>query len=386
MANVSNKASKAPWAVRSAFIANGIGVGAIYARIPDIKINLALNNAQVGTLLLSGSIGVMLMITQIGRIVATRGSRPVVILASYLGAFTFFPVALSPNFLTICLSMVVWGAVLTAQDVSMNTHAATVEHVEQKKYMSGFHAVFSIGALLGGFFGGIASQFNVTLLQQAFVIAIMYITLATVVINWWLPASADIHEFKKEEKTKRPTLFIFIGLLGLASTINEGAAGDWGGILARETFNAAPFLATLPYIFYNFAMVVGRFNGDRLAAKFGALKILFTSGIISGVGLTIGLMVGNVYGQIFGWFAIGAGMSVVIPTVFSLAAEIARKTGQLAPAQAVAIASGISYFGFTIGPPIMGYLSTLLTLRWAMLIPAVLAIYIALGSRRIKES
>lgn len=376
----------ASWAVRSAFIANGIGVGAIYARIPDIKINLALNNVQVGTLLLSGSIGVMLMITQIGRIVAQRGSRPVVIFASYLGAFTFFPVAMAPNFLLICLAFAFWGAVLTAQDVAMNTHAATVEHIEQKRYMSGFHAVFSIGALLGGFIGGLASQFQVTLMQQAFVIAILYVALATLVINWWLPAGADIHEFKEEEKTKRPTLFIFIGLLGLASTINEGSAGDWGGILARETFNAGPFLATLPYIFYNFAMVVGRFNGDRLSAKFGAPKILFTSGIISGLGLTIGLLVGNIYGQIFGWLAIGAGMSVVIPTVFSLAAEIARKSGQLAPAQAVAIASGISYLGFTIGPPIMGYLSTILTLRWAMLIPAALAIYIALGSRKIKFS
>lgn len=377
---------KAPWAVRAAFITNGVGVGALYSRIPDLKSHLHLNNAQVGTMLLASSIGVMLMITQIGRIVANRGSRPVVISASYIGGFTFFPIALAPNFVTLCLAFLIWGAVLTAQDVSMNTHAATVEHVEGKRYMSGFHGVFSVGALLGGFLGGLASEFKVSLLSQSFAIAILYVSLATLARNWWLPAASDIHEFHKEAKTKRPSIFIFIGLLGLASTINEGSAGDWGGILAREAFGASPFLAALPYVFYNLAMVIGRFTGDRFATKFGALRILLTSGLFTSFGLTTGLLIGNIYCQIFGWFSIGAGMSVVIPIVFSLAAEIARKTGGIAPSQAVAIASGISYFGFTAGPPIMGYLSSVIELRWAMLLPAGLALFLAFGSQRIKHS
>ena len=300
--------SKAPWAVRSAFIANGLGVGALYARIPDIKAIHDLNNAQVGSVLLSASVGVLVAITFIGRICAERGSKPIVIVASYIGALTLFPVALAPNFLTLCLAFIVWGSVLASQDIAMNTHASTVEHETGKRYMSGFHAVFSLGALLGGFSGGLASQFNISLLDQSIAISILYAFLATAVRNWWLPAEADIHEFKKDGKTKRPSIFIFSGLLGLASTINEGAAGDWGGILARDTFHAAPFLATLPYIFFNTAMVIGRFGGDRLATKFGALRILFTAGLMSGIGLAIGLAIGNIYGQIFGWFAIGAGM------------------------------------------------------------------------------
>ena len=157
--------------------------------------------------------------------------------------------------------------------------------------------------------------------------------------------------------------------------------------MARETFNATPFLSALPYIFFNVAMVIGRFSGDWLATKFGAIKILFTAGLMSGIGLAGGLIIGNIYGQIFGWFAIGAGMSVVIPMVFSLAAEIARERypGQIAPSQAVAVASGISYVGFMVGPPMMGFIAEVTTLRWAMLIPAALAIALAFGSRTIKR-
>ena len=136
------------------------------------------------------------------------------IFSSYIGAFTLFPVALAPNFASICVAFVVWGSVLATQDIAMNTHASTVEHQTGKRYMSGFHAVFSLGALLGGFLGGIASQFEVSLLSQSIAISILYVLLATAVINWWLPAIADIHEFKKDEKTKKPSIFIFIGLLG----------------------------------------------------------------------------------------------------------------------------------------------------------------------------
>jgi MFS family permease len=378
--------SKAAWAVRAAFVTNGLGVGAIYARIPDIKEKYVLSNAQVGTILLCASLGVLFAIPRAGKVTALKGSRPVVIAASYMGALTTIPVALAPNFITICIAFVFWGSVLTTQDVAMNTHASTVEHEEKRRYMSGFHAVFSLGALSGGFLGGLASQFKVSLLVQSIFVSLFYLITTTIVRTWWLSAETDKHEFKKEGKVKRPSIFIFIGLLGLASTINEGAAGDWGGILARETFNAAPFLAALPYVFFNISMVIGRFNGDRLAAKYGELKILFTGGLITGFGLTLGLLIGNIYGQIFGWFAIGTGMSVVIPMVFSLAATIARERGPIAPSQAVAVASGISYFGFMAGPPFMGYISSLITLRWAMLVPAALAVFLAFGSQRIKHS
>ena len=126
--------NKAPWAVRAAFIANGLGVGALYARIPDIKENLVLNNSQVGAVLLSASVGVLFAITFVGRACAKYGSKPVVIIASYIGSLTLLPVALAKNFWEICLAFVIWGIVLASQDISMNSHATTVEHKTGKRY------------------------------------------------------------------------------------------------------------------------------------------------------------------------------------------------------------------------------------------------------------
>lgn len=378
--------SRAPRAIRVAFLTAGIGVGTLYSRVADIKETLQISNAQVGSALFVSAIGVLVAIQLGGRLCASYGSKRVSVYGSFLasGSIAFF--GFSDSYKMLLITLFFFGFLNAIQDIGMNTHASTLEHETNKRYMSGFHAVFSVGALIGGAVGGLASQFEITLKAHAVAMGIALFILNFSARNWWMPSEIDIHEFKKEGKAPKSFIFIFIGLLGLISTINEGAAGDWGGILARETFNANGFLSVLPYIAFNLSMVIGRFSGDRLATKFGAMKILFSAGLIAGIGLSGGLIIGTIYGQILGWLAIGAGMSVVIPMVFSLAGEIARTRNGIAPSQAVAIASGISYLGFMGGPPIMGYLSSALTLRWAMLIPAALSIFLAFGSQRVKHS
>jgi MFS family permease len=379
---------RAKLAVRTAFIANGFSVVALVSRLPDFKNLLGATTGEMGRLLFCVSFGVLFALTFIGKLIGKHGSKPYAVYGSLAAALALWPIALASNVLSIALSFFIFGICLTIQDVAMNTHAATLEHETGRKLMSGFHALFSVGALLGGLTGGLFAQFEITIRNQAITLSILFLAMALAVRKLWLPAITDQHEVEKKEKSKRPAIFIFIGLLGLASSINEGAAGDWGGILARDTFGASPFLATLPYIFFNIGMVGGRFSGDYIMEKYGTFKILFRAGLITGVGLTTGILIGNIYSQIFAWFAIGVGMSVVIPAVFSAGATIAREryAGQIAPAQAVAVVSGIAYFGFMVAPPTIGYVADAITLRWAMLIPATLAIFMAFGSRFIKNN
>ena len=374
-------------AIRGAFITNGFTVGALISRLPDFKIRFELSTGEVGRLLFCSAFGVLLTLAVIGKIIAKQGSRPIAIFGSLLSALALIPIALANSVPVFAIALFFWGISITVQDVAMNSHAATLEHETGRKLMSGFHAIFSCGALLGGFVGGIASQFKISIATQCYVVAITFLLIIFLFKDYWLPAQIDQHSYEEKKRHKRPAIFIFIGLLGLASTVNEGAAGDWGGILARETSGASPFLATLPYIFFNIAMVTGRFSGDYLMERFGTYKILFRAGLITGIGLSTGLIIGNIYSQILSWFAIGAGMSVVIPAVFSTGANIARDrfAGKIAPSEGVAIVSGISYFGFLAAPPTLGYIAQAITLRWAMLIPAALAIALAFGSRALKN-
>jgi MFS family permease len=335
--------------------------------------------------LLCIALGVLIGLGFSGRQSAKRGSAPVTHYASYALGLSLLLVGPVLNYVTLCLAFVIFGACLSTQDVAMNSHAIVLEHEADKRYMSTFHAMFSAGALFGGVLGGFLAQQDKTIMWQCAFITMLIFIANFSVRNMFLPADLDKHPLEGKKKIKRPKLFLIVGLLGTCAAIGEGSAGDWGAILARDTFDATPFISTLPYICFSAAMVIGRLFGDRAASKYGPMNLIVGGGLIAGIGLGGGLIVGGIGGVIFGWLAAGIGLSIVIPMLFSQAGEIAktRFDGQVAPSQGVAMVSGIAYFGFLVGPPTLGFLGDAIGLRWAMLVPAVLALIMALGSKPV---
>ena len=375
-------------AIATAFIINGTTVGAFYARVPDFKEQLDVSNSALGFALLCIAIGVLIGLGFSGRQSALRGSAPVTHYSTYALAVALLLVGPVVNFTTLCLAFVVFGTCLSTQDVAMNSHAIVLEHEADKRYMSTFHAMFSLGALSGGILGGFFAQLEKTIMWQCAFIAMLILLANFAVRNMFLPADLDKHSFEGKKKIKRPKIFLIVGLLGTCAAIGEGSAGDWGAILARDTFDATPFVSTLPYICFSAAMVIGRLFGDRAASRYGPMNLIVGGGLIAGIGLTSGLLIGGIAGVIFGWLAAGIGLSTVIPMLFSQAGEIAktRFEGQFAPSEGVAMVSGIAYFGFLVGPPTLGFLGDAIGLRWAMLVPAVLALIMALGSKPVLGS
>jgi MFS family permease len=380
--------SRARIAITTAFIINGTTAGAFYARVPDFKRELGVTNSALGFALLCIAIGVLIGLGFSGRQSAKRGSAPVTHYATYALGLSLLLVGPVLNYVTLCLAFVVFGACLSTQDVAMNSHAIVLEHEADKRYMSTFHAMFSAGALFGGVLGGFLAQQEKTIMWQCAFLTMLIFIANFSVRNMFLPAGLDQHPVEGKKKIKKPKLFLIVGLLGLCAAIGEGSAGDWGAILARDTFDATPFISTLPYICFSAAMVIGRLFGDRAASKYGPMNLIVGGGLIAGLGLASGLLIGGIGGVIFGWLSAGIGLSIVIPMLFSQAGEIAktRFEGQFAPSEGVAMVSGIAYFGFLVGPPTLGFLGDAVGLRWAMLVPAVLALIMALGSKPVLGS
>lgn len=377
-------------AVTLTFITNGIVGGSLVSRIPDYKSHLHISNSTLGTSLFFASLGVLIALGPAGRLTAKYGSRTTSFYASLTLAAIFPLTGHIANLAWLCLSLFLFGACIASQDVSMNTHAVTLEQQSGRRLMSTFHGMFSVGGFAGGIMGGLLYQAQISLQIQTLVISSFILIVALSMKEFWLPASADIHEQSDEAKSgkrKRPTLFIILGLIGMAEQIGEGASGDWGGVLSKNTFHASPFIATLPYIFFSAAMVIGRFNGDRIAGKIGNQRTLLIGGLLAGVGLASGILIGHTYGVVIAWTIVGLGVSVTIPILFSAVGSLAthKYPGVIAPSEGVAMVSGIAYFGFIVGPPLMGFMADQITLRWAMLIPAALYFLFAASSLITKE-
>ena len=386
--NQSSLISRARLGVILSFLTHGFISSSFFARIPDYKARLELSNSVLGLCLLASSAGVLAALGPVGRLAAQRGSSAVLTKSSYLLVFIAPFVGISFNAISFAAILFLFGVAIAAQDVAMNTHGVTLEQKSGARFMGRFHAFWSVGALLGAITGGVFAQLEVSEFIHALIVSAAVLALVISNNRRYLPGDEDKHIYEESVKRKKtPRLIYIMGLLGLAGSIGEGSAADWGGVLARETFGASQFVGTLPYIAYSFTMVVGRFYGDQLATKFGARRILKVGGLLGGAGLAGGLIVGGTTGVIVGWFLFGLALSTVIPLLFSAAGSMANKRfqGTISPAEAVAKISGISYFGFVVGPPLMGFLADVLTLRWAMLVPAALAVIISASSRIFKS-
>lgn len=373
-------------AVSVAFFSNGIAAGSFMIRIPDFKEKLEISNGQFGFALFVLMIGVLFSIKNAGALAAKYGSKAVAIPATVAMAIAMCIVALTPNFIFFIAALALFGFTLATQDISMNAHAIAVEGKYAARFMSTFHGVFSIGGLFGALLAGLFAQIELDLFSHALIVGIPMAITALALRNWWLPASVDIHPVeKKSKKSSRPRIFWILGILGFCGQVGEGAAGDWGAILARDTFNASPLLSAMPYVLFSAAMVIGRLLGDRITTRYSATVVLSWGGFISGGGLITGLLIGGISGQIFGWLTLGAGLSILIPILFSESGRIAQRDfpETIAPSEGVAMVSGVAYFGFMAGPPIIGFLSSLIDLRWAMMVPGVLALVLGFSARKV---
>ena len=305
------------------FVVNGFTVGTFVARIPDIKEILAISEGTLGLSLLFISIGVFLALGPAGRNSARYGSAPVMIWATLALALALPLLGLLPSLEFTWFSFFLFGFTLATQDVSMNAHAVVIEQRSERRLMSTFHAMFSVGTFFGGIIGGALSQWEISPLAQSLGLTAIYLVLIFFIKPLLLSAEVDQHPIAREKKSKSPIIFWVFGIFGLFAALSEGAAGDWGGVLARDTFGATPFISTLPFIFFTLAMVIGRFSGDYLAHRFGASKVIALGGTIAGFGLGLGLILGGIPILMLSWFLLGIGLSVVIPLMFSAAGTLA---------------------------------------------------------------
>lgn len=379
---------RAQIATALSFFLNGLGQGTFISRIPDLKHQLGISNSVLGTALFFGAAGVLSSLQLAGWLCAKYGSGPVTRILNFTLVVTPPLIALNVNLITFCAALFINGFVYAAQDVAMNAHGSTLEVNSTKRIMNKLHALWSVGTFTGGAIGGLATQLQISTFFHFTSVVTVSLVVSIALRNRFLLADVDKHALEHREKHKRPRIFFILGLLGLCGAIGEGAASDWGGILIRDTFQATGFLVALPFVLFCTTMVAGRLSGDFLAQKFGQKNLITGAGLIAGIGLVTGLTIGGKFGVLFAWLIAGAGISVIIPTMFSVAGTISDKEFKksISGGEAIAIVSGITYFGFVFGPPLMGAISDQIGLRWAMMIPAGLAILLAFGARRVLTS
>jgi MFS family permease len=121
-------------------------------------------------------------------------------------------------------------------------------------------------------------------------------------------------------------------------------------------------------------MFIGRSSGQWLGARFKDRALLVSGALLAAVGLVIVAFAAVAVVALVGFALAGAGIALVAPALFARAGRLAGPSGRGA---AIARLSFFGYFGFLIGPILMGFVSQAIGLPAAFLSLAVLSVGLA---------
>jgi MFS family permease len=166
---------------------------------------------------------------------------------------------------------------------------------------------------------------------------------------------------------------VALGLLALCSVVGEGTAGNWSAIYLRDDLRAPSGLAVSGFAAFSVAMTVGRLLGDRLAARFGPVRLVRGCGLLAATSLAAGLASNEPVGAVAGFALFGAGLSCVVPQLLSAAGNADPDQ----PGTGLARVAGLGYIGLVGGPVLIGACAALTGLPVALGIPVVLGLCVA---------
>jgi MFS family permease len=342
------------------FLLNGAVFASWVPHIPAVKARLALNDAQLGLLLLCIAAGSMAALALAGWAVSRLGSRAVTIAAALGLALTLPPRLATASVAVTGAALVAFGAFNALLDVAMNAQAVEVQERYGRSIMSSFHGCFSLGGLCGAALGGAFMAAGAGDLRHPLAVTVAAVLCIGVASGALLPSAPARTE--REPVFVRPTgALVPLGLLALGALMVEGAMADWSAVYLHDTLRATPQFAAAGFAVFSLAMALGRFGGDRLVDRYGPARLLRRSGVLAAAGLLIALA-GSQPAALAGFGLLGLGMANAIPVLFTAAGRVPGAE----PGRALAAVASAGYLGFLAGPPLIGFVAEAWTLPTAL--------------------
>jgi MFS family permease len=357
------------------FVAHGALFGTWVSRIPAVKDELALDDAELGLALFGAALGTLVALPVAGITVARIGSRPGTRWGLPVFAATLPLVALAPGLPALFVALFAFGAAAAMLDVAMNAHSLAVERVYRRPILSTFHAGWSFGGLLGAAVGGAAASAGLDPLEHFTLVAVALGVPGLFIGPLLLPASADRPE-EPPRYRRPPRRLAALAVLAFCGLVAEGAAADWSAVFLDDTVGAGVGTAALAYACFSVAMAVTRLVGDRLTVRWGPVAVTRAGGIVSALGLTLALVVQTTPAALVGFAAMGAGLATVVPIAFRAAGSVPG-----IPAGAgIAAITIVGYAGFLVGPPVIGAAAEATSLALALgIVVGLLLVLVALA-------
>ena len=188
-----------------------------------------------------------------------------------------------------------------------------------------------------------------------------FLVLIATVIRGLLPAAAE--RAPEHSKFRLSPLVLGLGAICFCFFLSEGAIADWSALYLMQGLHAGPAAGRRGYALFSAAMAIGRFVGDALRSRFGAVFLVRNGSLLAAFGLALALVFGQTPVALLGFTLVGFGCSIIVPIAFAAAGNLSGSSGG-----SLAAVVTLGYFGLFAGPPVIGMVAEAITLRWALFI------------------
>ena len=354
-------------ALGALFFFMGICFASWAARIPDIQSKFQLSEGQLGTLLLCLPIGSMVGLPIAGWSVHHYGSRIVILICSFAYALSLPLIGLAPNLWVIAPVLILFGMLGNIMNISLNTQALGLENQLGKSILASFHGVWSMAGFTGEGLGAGMIFLSFSPAAHYVVVALLSILMILLSQKFVINDKQAAGEEGGLVLRKPDSLLLRVGLISFLGMMAEGCMFDWSGVYFKKIVEAEPELVSLGYVCFMGAMASGRFVTDKAINRYGKIPVLQVSGILIFLGLLLAVLFPSLYTAALGFLMVGFGVASIVPVAYG----IAGRSKLYSPSVALAMVSTLSFFGFLVGPPLIGFIAEAFNLKISFALIAI---------------
>lgn len=366
----------------------GLMFGTWAALIPFIKDKFALNEAELGILLLCLPAGITMMNPFSIPILHKLGAVRTALLSLPLAAAMFMLPFLMPNVWLTGASLFFAGTVFSMVNMSMNTCATQIELHLDLRIMSTCHGLWSSGAMAGAALASLAIGWGAVPFVYIGCVFLAEIVVAFISRKGLSGVPEEHHAtVAKGEKKGRgftlpsKALWVLVGI-SLCTNITEGTMSDWSAVYLRDIVKSPEAMAGWGFSAYAFFMAGGRFLGDALIGRFGSKIMLRIGGLTAAAGLLLSVFLPFTVTALVGFALVGAGVSLGAPILYAAAAKVPG----MAKGAGLATMNTFAMIGFMGGPAFIGFVAKAFSLPVAFSMVAGFALFWAWRTGRMEGS
>jgi MFS family permease len=372
-------------AITAVFFVDGALFASWASRIPALSDHVGASAGTLGLALLAPAVGAVVAIPLVGRALPGRSSRTFcrVALVGLMAAIVL--PALAGSVAVLAAALLIVGVANSSLDLVMNAQGVSIERHLTRPILSSLHAAFSFGGFAGASLGALAAALGVAPLPHLAVAALLFGIPGLIATGSLMKRDkdADAHA-PKLRWSSVPTRLVLLGVACFFCLVAEGGAADWSAKLVRDDLAGSAGLGAIAYAVFSVAMGTGRLAADRLWRRWGSRGLLRRCGLLAAAGFGAGLAAGTAPAALAGFAALGLGLAGVVPTLFRAGADHPG----IPTGPALSVVTSLGYLGFLAGPPLIGGVAQLTSLRaacWIMVLAGLVVMLLASNADQSRD-